>query len=53
MILSALVVLALASCALGTISERVYLAALLLYLYFAGVAFIRVFVSLGRSAPAA
>ena len=49
--LSGALVLILALCALSILPQSYYLGALASYLYFAGSAFVRVFVALGRDAP--
>ena len=51
-VISATVILVLALCAVSILPENYYIGALFAYLYFAGFAFVRVFVSLGRDTPA-
>jgi hypothetical protein len=52
-LIAATMILVLALCAVSILPENYYIGALFAYLYFAGFAFVRVFVSLGRDTPAA
>jgi hypothetical protein len=51
LILVAFSVLTLALITIGIVSERIYPVPLVCYLYFAGMAFVRVFRSVGRDTP--